>query len=406
MARIDAPRLDSPSFKANPYPIYARLRAEAPIYYTKVAFWLPGLWIVTRYDDVSRILRDDRFTKNYLDKFPWMPRSIRSVYRNLLTLDPPDHTRLRALVQKAFTPTLVERLRARIQTQCDRLLDEVDRHGAVDLIEAFALPLPMTIIADMLGVPIEDRRRFGPWVRKAATTATSGSLLDFLRAIPAVKSLIRYVRDLIALRRASPKDDLLTALVDAEESGDKLTEEEVISMVILLLIAGYETTVHLIASGVLTLIQHPKERQQLMDHPELAPSAVDEILRITSPAEFATPRCLKEDVRIGSVSMPRGDLVAVCLGSANHDEAQFANADDFIIDRKPNKHLAFGAGGHFCLGAPLARMEGEIALVSLFRRFPDLQLAVAPEALRWRKSLALRGLRELPVFCAAAGAAS
>jgi len=207
----------------------------------------------------------------------------------------------------------------------------------------------------------------------------------------------RYIRGLVARSRAAPQDDLITALVRAEESGDRLTEDEIVSMVSLLLLAGYETTVHLIATGALTLMQHPQQRLRMQETAELRESAVEEILRYASPVEFATPRVTLEDVTIGLVTIPRGELVCVSLGSANHDESQFPDPETFDVAREPNKHVAFGMGSHFCLGAALARLEGEIALTTLFRRFPGLHLAVPPDSLRWRRSLALRGLVELPV---------
>ena len=397
MPKNEHPRLDSPRFKANPYPVYARLRTEAPVYRTKVAFWLPAIWIVTRYDDVVTILKDPRFSKDYIRAYPWIPPSLRTMFRNLLSIDPPDHTRLRSLVQKAFTPGLIAGLRERIQCICDDLLDRVADRGTIELIEAYALPVPLTIISDLLGVPLQDRRRFGPWTKKVAAASACASVVHFLRALPALARLSRYVRGLVTLRRASPQDDLITELVRAEESGDRLTEDEIVSMVILLLLAGHETTVHLIASGALTLMQYPGQRMRMQETPELRASAIDEILRYASPVEFATPRMTIEDVTIGSVTIPRGELVGVSLGSANHDESQFPDPETFDIAREPNRHIAFGMGSHFCLGAALARLEGEIALTTLFRRFPGLHLAVPPDSLRWRKSLALRGLEELPV---------
>jgi cytochrome P450 PksS len=393
----ERPRLESPRFKANPYPVYARLRIEAPVYRAKVALWLPAIWIVTRYDDVVSILKDPRFSKDYIRAYPWLPPSMRTMFRHLLSIDPPDHTRLRSLVQKAFTPRLIEGLRERIQGICDDLLDRGGDGETIEVIEAYALPVPLTIISDLLGVPLEDRRRFGPWTKKVAAAGASASIVDFLRAPPALARLSRYIRGLVTLRRASPQDDLLTALVRAEESGDRLTEDEIVSMVVLLLLAGHETTVHLIASGALTLMQYPEQRMRMQETPELRASAIDEILRYASPVEFATPRITLEDVTIGSVTIPRGGVVGVSLGSANHDESQFPDPEIFDISREPNRHVAFGMGSHFCLGAALARLEGEIALTTLFRRFPGLHLAVPPDSLRWRKSLALRGLEELPV---------
>jgi cytochrome P450 PksS len=397
MPAIDFPRLDDRRFKANPYPVYARLRREAPVYRTKVAFWLPALWVITRYEDVVSVLKDPRFSKDYISAYPWIPSSIRAMFRNLLTLDPPDHTRLRSLVQKAFTPGLMEQLRGRIQRICDELLDRVVAGGAMDLIEAYALPVPLTIIADLLGVPVQDRRRFAPWTKKVAAASGSGALGDFVLALPALANLSRYLRGLVTLRRAAPQDDLITALVRAEESGDRLTEDEIVSMINLLLLAGHETTVHLIATGALTLMQHPQQRMRMQENPSYGGSGIEEILRYASPVEFSTPRLTREDVTIASVTIPRGELVVVSLGSANHDESQFPDPETFDVAREPNKHLAFGTGSHFCLGASLARLEGEIALTTLFRRFPDVSLGVPPDSLRWRKSLALRGLVKLPV---------
>ena len=392
------PRIDSPRFKANPYPIYARLRTEAPVYRAKVAFWLPAIWIVTRYDDVVSVLKDPRFSKDYIQAYPWIPPSVRAMFRNLLSIDPPDHTRLRSLVQKAFTPGLIGGLRDRIQAICDELLDRCAGSGdRIELIRDYALPVPLTIIADLLGIPVKDRSRFGPWTKKVAAASASASLSVFVRALPALASVSRYIRGLVTQRRASPQDDLMTALVRAEESGDRLTEDEIVSMVILLLLAGHETTVHLIATGALTLMQHPEQRMRMQETPELRASGVDEILRYTSPVEFATPRITLEDVTIGAVTIPRGELVGVSLGSANHDESQFPSPEKFDVAREPNRHIAFGMGSHFCLGAALARLEGEIALTTLFRRFPDLRLAVPSDSLRWRRSLALRGLVALPV---------
>ena len=397
MPKIEHPRLDSPRFKANPYPIYSRLRAEAPVYRTNVALWLPAFWVVTRYDDVVRVLKDPRFSKDYIQAYPWIPPSVRAMFRNLLTIDPPDHTRLRSLVQRAFTPRLIDGLRERIHGVCEDLLDRVGGNDRIELIEAYALPVPLTIISDLLGVPVKDRRRFGPWTKKVAAASASASVVDFLRALPALARLSRYIRELVIQRRASPQDDLMTALVRAEESGDRLTEDEIVSMIILLLLAGHETTVHLIATGALTLMQHPEQSMRMQETPELRASAIDEILRYASPVEFATPRITLEDVTIGSVTIPRGALVGVSLGSANHDDSQFPDPETFDVAREPNRHVAFGMGSHFCLGAALARLEGEIALTTLFRRFPGLQLAVSSSSLRWRKSFALRGLAELPV---------
>jgi cytochrome P450 PksS len=342
------------------------------------------------------VLKDGQFAKDLSSKMRWVPRAIQPLNRNLLNLDPPDHTRLRALVSKAFTPRMVELLRDRIQGACDQLLDAAATNGRMEIVGGFALPLPLTIIADLLGIPERDRRPFFAWSKRVAA-ATSGAVLDLLRAQPALWFSMRYLRRLIALRRAEPRDDLVTALLRAEEAGDKLSEDEVIGMIALLLLAGYETTMSLIAMGVLALIQHPRQRELLQQKPTMAESAIEELLRYTSPADIATLRIVREDVSIGSVTLARGDVVLASLASANRDESQFSDPDTLDITRQPNRHLAFGLGAHFGLGAPLARLEGQIALTTLFRRFRDLRLAEAAETLRWRRGLLFRGLEQLPV---------
>lgn len=394
MAQIKLPDLASPRFKANPYPLYARLRAEAPVCRTR-AFLLPA-WIVTRYDDVLVVLKDSRFSKDFVARMPLVPESIRALTRNVLSLDPPDHTRLRTLVNKAFTPAVVERMRDRIQKVCDDLLDAAVAKVGLDLVRGFSLPVPLTIIGDLLGVPQRDRSAFAKRTKWVAAGG-SGAGLDFPRGLAGMWLSGRYLRKLVALRRQEPGDDLVTALIQAEEAGDKLSESELTSMIGLLLLAGYETTVNLIASGTLALIQHPQQRDLLRTDGAVVELAVEELLRYTSPADFATPRVARQDITLGGARIPRGALALAALGSANRDESQFRDPETLDLTREPNRHLAFGMGAHFCVGAPLARLEGQIALTTLFRRFPDLRLARPPESLRWRRSLLFRGLAELPV---------
>jgi len=315
----------------------------------------------------------------------------------MLNEDGPDHTRLRTLVHKAFTPSLVERLRERIQRACDELLDARVVHGRMDLMSGYALPLPLTIIAELLGIPAEDRSRLH---RLTRSSLSASNLLGVLRALPDQRLTIRRLRQLIVERRREPREDLITALVQAEEAGDKLSEHELVATIFLLLIAGYETTVNLIGNGALALLQHPEERERFKREPALASSAIEEVLRFTSPLDLASQRFAREDVAIRDTRISQGDVVIVVIGSANHDETQFPNPEKFDITREPNKHLAFGQGLHFCIGAPLARMEGQIALMTLFRRFPDLRLAQEAETLRWRESLIVRGLEVLPVAAA------
>ena len=402
MDRINPPDLANPQFKANPYPFYTRLRAEAPVWRTA----LPDkrvAWLVTRYEDVAGMLRDDTFAKDRLNamdpeqlrKTPWVPGFLKPLERNMLDLDDPDHTRLSALVSKAFTPRLIERLRGRIETLSEELLDVMERKGGAELVGDYALPIPATVIAELLGVPAEDRRKFHRWSGKLVSVSSGR---DMLRALPAALAFTRYLRKIIERRRAEPGDDLLTALVRAEEEGDKLSEDEVLAMAFLLLVAGHETTVNLIASGALALLEHPEQAEALSSDPSLTKPAVEELLRYTSPVELATERYAREDVEIAGTRIPRGELVLAVLGSANHDEWEFEDPDVLNLTRDPNRHLAFGRGGvHHCLGAPLARMEGQIAMSALLRRFPHARLAVAPETLRWRRGLFLRGLHMLPL---------
>jgi len=384
--------LARPTFKADPYPFYARLRATRPVCPTR-ALGQPT-WLVTRYDDVFMVLKDERFVKDWLPRTRWLHRLSGGLTRNMLNKDGPDHTRLRTLVHKAFTPSLVERLRERIQSACDELLDDSAIDGRMDLMNDYALPLPLTIIAELLGIPAEDRSRLHSLTR---STLSASNLLDTLRSLPDQRMALRQLRKLIAERRREPRADLITALVQAEEAGDKLSEHELVATIFLLLIAGYETTVNLIGNGALALLQHPEERERFEREPALAGSAIEEVLRYTSPLDMATQRFAREDVTIRDITIPQGDVVIAVIGSANHDDTQFPDPETFDITREPNKHLAFGQGLHFCIGAPLARMEGQIALMTLFRRFPNLSLAQAPETLRWRKSLIVRGLEELPV---------
>ena len=401
---IGAPDLASPRFKANPYPFYARLRAEAPVWRTT----LPDkrtAWLVTRYEDVARLLKDDTFAKDKLNamdpeqraKTPWVPNFLKPLERNMLDLDDPDHARLRALVSKAFTPRLIERLRGRIEVLCEELLDAMERKGerkgGAELVADYALPLPATVIAELLGVPAKDHAKFHRWSNRLVSVS---SKRDMLRALPAALSFVRYLRKLVERRRADPRDDLITALIQAEEAGDRLSKDELLAMAFLLLVAGHETTVNLIASGTLALLEHPEQMKRLRREPSLVKLAVEELLRYTSPVEMATERYPREDVQIEGTTIPRGELVLAVLGSANRDEWRFEDPDVLDLARDPNRHLAFGRGGvHHCLGAPLARMEGQIAISAFLRRFPEARLAVAPESLRWRRGVFLRGLERL-----------
>ena len=391
----------SAEFKADPFPFFAVLRASEPVYRTTLPDKTP-LWLLSRYDDVAALLRDERFKKNrrhaltkeQLRKLPWTPPMFRPLERNMLDLDPPDHTRLRSLVHKAFTPSLVEQMRSRTRAIADELLDRIVWTGEMDLIKDFALPLPMTIITEILGVPRKDHHKFHKW-SQAVVSLTSPS--PTLRVLPSVWKFIRYLRQFFKLRRRDPKDDLVSALIKAEEAGDKLNEDELLAMVFLLLIAGHETTVNLIGNGTLALIENPNEMNKLLSEPSLVKPAVEELLRYTSPVFTTTERYAREDTTIHGVTIPQGEMTLGVIGSANRDETAFENPNELQITREPNRHLSFGQGIHFCLGAPLARMEAQIAFTTLLQRVPNLRLTKPSSSLHWRPSIFLRGLAALPL---------
>lgn len=356
------------------------------------------VWLITRYDDVAAMLKDERLSRELVARLPWFPRFLRPLLDNMLGREPPDHTRLRKLISKAFTPRRIEQFSGQIETVCEELLAKAPSGRPFDLVADYALPLPLTIISEFLGIPPSDRRRFHVLLQGSLSLALpTGRLLDMVGAVPYFWLLTRYFQRLFAERRQRPRDDLFSALVQAEEAGDRLSADELLGTATLLLFAGYETTVHLIASGTLALLQHPEERARFVHNPGLADRAIEELLRYTSPLQTMTPRLTLDDVVYGSVTIPKGRVVLGALGSANHDESQFAEPERLDLGREPNKHLAFGVGHHFCLGASLARLEARIALTTLLRRRPAIRLAQPGESLRWRKSLTLRALATLPV---------
>jgi cytochrome P450 PksS len=391
-----------PAFKADPYPFYAHLRAEQPVHRGT----LPGgrsVWLVTCYDDVMRVLHDPRFVKSpgramtpeQRQQLPPMTPALKLMQEDLLNQDPPNHTRLRALVSKAFTPGLIEGLRPRIQRLADELLDAMAPTGEADLIDEYAFPIPITVIAELLGVPVADRDQFRAWSDAFISAAPTADSVR--RLADEVERYVAYLQALFEERRRDPKDDLISGLVNVEEAGDRLTPGELVSMASIILIAGHETTVNLIGTGTLTLLQHPDQLARLRNGPELIRAAIEELLRYSGPVEGSTERYAAEDVEIGGVTIPQGSLVLVVLASANRDAAHFAEPDALDLTRDTRQHLAFGHGIHYCLGAPLARLEGQIAIGTLVRRFPDLQLTVPVESLRWRPGMVVRGLEHLPV---------
>jgi cytochrome P450 len=402
MHKIATPDLASPAFKANPYPFYARLREQAPVWRTEV-FNGRTAWLVTRYEDVMGVLKDERFAKDprnaqdpdQRDRAQWVPAVLKPLEQNMLDLDDPDHRRLRTLVSKAFTPRLIERLRGRVEAICQELLGAMECKGRAELVRDYALPLPATVIAELLGVPARDHRKFHRWSNRIVSISSGR---DVWRALPAAIAFVRYLRKMSGRRRVSPKDDLISALVQAEEDGEKLSQDELLAMSFLLLVAGHETTVNLITSGTLALLENPGQLEELEGDPQLIKSAVEELLRYTSPVEIATERYAPQDLEVSGTEIPHGDLVLAVLGSANRDEQHFHEPEALHLRRDPNRHLAFGRGGvHHCLGAPLAKMEGQIAITALLQRFPDLRLAPDSVSLRWNRGLFLRGLQELPI---------
>lgn len=381
----------------------ARMRRENPIYSTSVPGWGTRHWFLTRYEDCDNFLRDQRFGRDLHNRLPeeilqyWPkpPLSEQMFERHLLGVDPPDHTRMRSLVHKAFTPGVIKHLQDRVQEVADQLLEAVQEVGEMDLVEDYAFPIPVTMIAGMLGVPAEDKGLFRSWVR--ALLFNRGSEEQRMRA---GMEFVQYMQERIAERRLEPREDILSGMVHASEEGDMLNPQELMSMIFLLLTAGYETTVHLIGTGVYTLLTHPEQldllRANMYSDPGIVSSAVEEIVRYAGPATGGFMRWAWEDVQIGDKTIQQGEAVTALLHAANRDPEIFENPDRFDITRSPNKHLGFGAGVHYCLGAPLARMEGAIAIPTLLRRFPELKLAVEPEAVVWNDS-GLYGLATLPV---------
>jgi cytochrome P450 len=399
------PRVDpfDPAFKANPYPTYAELRSTAPIH----RITLPdgrGVWLVTRYEDVLAIFKDERFVKDWrkvltpeqLAQIPQIPPVMEPLSKNMLETDPPDHERLRALVSKAFTPRLIERMHPRIQAIADSLLDAVEDKGEMDLIDDYAFPLPITVIAELLGVPSEDRNKFRAWSDAAVSGNATAEYLEKV-LVPHMQAFSDYLLEMFEEKRENPKDDLISALVRAEEAGERLSEDELLGMVFLLLVAGHETTVNLIGNGTLALLQHPDQLEKLRNDPSRIKSAIEELLRYDGPLEASPERFAREDVAIGGTVIPRGEMVRVVIAAADRDPERFPDPDALDITRTDNKHLAFGKGIHHCLGAPLARMEGQIAIDTLLRRMPGLRLQEPTESMSWRPGMVMRGLQGLPV---------
>ncbi|WP_416896353.1 MAG: cytochrome P450 [Minwuia sp.] len=389
----------SPEFVRNPYPSFHMLRASQPTMKTPL-----GFWVATRYEDVAQILKDKRFGKGFEART--IQRYGEQIFQNpaydsmrnwMLTQDPPDHTRLRGLVSKAFTARRIEGLRPQIQALVDELLDGVVGRGGMEFIREFAYPLPVNVICDMLGIPAEDRARF------EVGGKMSGRLIDPTPLTPeelqssneGFLEQADYFKELFAARRAEPQDDLTTVLVQAEEAGDRLSEDELVGNMILLFGAGHETTVNLLGNGMLALLSTPGQYEKLRDNPDLIPGAIEEMLRFDSSVQM-TGRAAFEDVQVGDVTIGKGEHVLCLLGAANRDPEQFEDPDDFRVDRVNVRPMSFGGGIHFCLGAQLARVEGEVAFRSLLQRLPNLRLGFEGDA-DFKPTFTLRGLTGLPL---------
>ena len=394
----------SPEFCINPYPIYHRLRSENPISRSIVG----GDWVFTRYEDVKIILRDRRV---YSHDQPKLIQKKNKYLQNqgknlnaladasnkfLFYMNPPDHTKLRSLVSKAFSPVVIERMRPPIQAIVDECLDQALSRGEMDIIGDLAGPLPVKVIARMLGVPPSDaQEQLHQWSRVLSRILDSLiSLAEYEAINKAILEFQQYFRELISKRVKDPQNDLISYLIAARDESEKLSEEEVLSTCILLFMTGEETTVNLIGNGMLALLHHPKQMEKLKQEPNIIQTAVEEVLRYDSPGQI-TVRIASDNLEIGGQTIQKGEKMLLCLGAANRDPAKFSNPDRFDLLRKENHHLAFGDGIHRCLGAALARIQAEIAINSLVQKLPNLKLA--SDKLEWRKNIALRGLKALPV---------
>lgn len=377
-------------FWTDPYPIYDALREGEPV--RRVASPDGPVWMLFRHADVRAALADPRLSKDWRHTLPVDQREGQpgAPIPMMLLLDPPEHTRLRKLVSRAFTVRRMEDLRPRVAEIAERLLDELPP-GRVDLMAQYAFPLPVFVICELLGVPPEDRDRFAAWSNVMVDESTPDETMH------AMTQLHGYLSELIGRKRAEPDGALISGLIEVADEGDRLSEEELVAMAMLLLIAGHETTVNLIGNAVLALLTHPDQRALLRERPDLLAGAVEEVLRWDSPVHSTPARFAAEDVEYSGVTIPAGSVVLLSLASANRDDERFDDAEQLRIDRDATGHTAFGHGLHHCLGAQLARIEGQEAIGALLRRFPDLALDAPVEDLLHRRSTFIRGLRALPV---------
>ncbi|MBO0778072.1 MAG: cytochrome P450 [Ktedonobacteraceae bacterium] len=407
MEAVTYSTLSSQETLRDPVAFYARLREREPL--TTFMLGPMKIWVIaTTYEETVSLMKDPRLVKDgrsvyqegeapeplqqYMQQYG---ETLRLLTQNMLSADPPDHTRLRSLVSKAFTPRMIEQWHPRIQQITDELLDAVQGRGQMDLVADFAAPLPMTVISEMLGIPVEERAQF--------RTLTQALLHDLVipgqesQAMAAGGTFIASIRKLLVAKREQPGDDLISGLLQVEEQGDRLSEDELVSMIWLLIVAGHETTVNLLSNGALALLQHPDQIRLLQQDPGLIPAAVEELLRFTAPVVFAGGRMAREDIPFHGQVIRKGEIVYISSVAADTDPQEFSDPEMLDITRQENRHIAFGKGIHSCLGAPLARLEGQIAFSTLLRRLPNLRLGCEPESLVWNSIHNLRSLKSLPV---------
>lgn len=394
--------LYSQATKNDPYAVFARMRRDDPVFSQLGLDGKVKIWFVTRYEDVQTVLHQDelfvRDPRNALpaDKVPQRSPTEELLFNHMLNKDRDEHRRLRTLVSQAFTPNRVRNLRPRVEAIARDLIETVKPQGQMDLIGDYAFHLPTIVISEMLGIPSQDRENFKKWSEAVISPALTPEAQA--RAAQLMGEFIAYLRELFDLRRSSPQDDLVSALLQAHQTGDQLSESELFSTTVLLIIAGHETTVNLIGNAVLALMRFPEARAALQQHPEQMAGALDEFLRYDSPVERSFSRWVARDTELGGQQIRQGDLVMGILGAANHDPEKFADPQTLDLSRNARRQLAFGHGMHYCLGAPLARLEGEIALNALLQNLPNLRLGIPEDQLTWRTQPMFRGLRHFPLI--------
>lgn len=397
----DGINLASAQFKEDAYEIYKESRKVQPILFVN-QIEIGKEWLITRYEDALPLLKDNRLKKDQANVFPQETKNMHLSVDNsdhltthMLNSDPPNHSRLRSLVQKAFTPKMISQLDGRIQRIADDLISEIERKGTLNLVDDYSFPLPIIVISEMLGIPKEDQAKFRIWSH--AVIASPETPEEIKETEKQLSEFITYLQYIVDVKRKNPKEDLVSALILAENEGHKLSARELYSMIMLLIVAGHETTVNLITNTVLALLENPKQLQLLKENPELIDSAIEEGLRYYSPVEVTTARWAAEPFQIHDQTIQKGDMVIIALASANRDETVFENPEVFDIMRENNRHIAFGHGSHFCLGAPLARLEAKIAITALFKRMPSLQIKGEREKINWQGNYLMRSLEELPL---------